>query len=176
MSNRRSMAKSKRSSRPSTPPTTFFSLIRDLVSIVGIGAIVTVIFNLDFAYYWLVQPSISVEPIGGFYSLRDTGSFQNGKPIFDVSEIQINLVPKVRYHGRSWPVNQVKAIIVRKGDWLGPYKIEPKGPFVVKEEPVVVKVQIFNVPIKTPAEENPVEIQFVDKWGKITTTSVKLGY
>lgn len=146
--------------------------VRNVLSLVGIATLLSVVLNIDSVQNWLAQPRLDIE-ILNWHGIRETSSFSEGVPVFDEFEVKLNIIPHVRFHPGRFPVNQVKGISIRKGQWFGAYKADREVPFNIKDEPVVLILIVHKIPIEGANSGKSVEIKVVDLWGRVSTTLIK---
>lgn len=148
---------------------------RNVLSLVGVATLLSVILNIDSVQNWLAQPRLDIE-ILNWYGIRETSSFSEGIPVFDEFEIKLNIVPHVRFHPGRFPVNQVKGISIRKGQWFGAYKADKEIPFNIKDEPVVLTLRVHRIPIEGASSGKSVEIRVVDLWGRVSIALIEKAF
>ena len=109
--------------------------IRNTLALVGVGSILTAVSHIDAVQHWLANPTLEVE-ILSFVARRETSSFSREGPVFDEVKIRLNVIPQVRFHVGSLPVNQIRSLAVeKKGKGFLGYRVEPSLPQTVREEP-----------------------------------------
>lgn len=149
--------------------------IRNILSLVGIATLLSVVLNIDSVQNWLAQPRLDIE-ILNWHGIRETSSFSEGVPVFDEFEVKLNIIPHVRFHPGRFPVNQVKGISIRKGQWFGAYKADREIPFNIKDEPVVLTLRVHEIPIEGASSGKSVEIKVVDLWGHVSTALIEKSF
>lgn len=152
-------------------PRTFASIFRNILSLIGVATILGLVLNITSVQNWLASPKLDVEVLD-WSGIRETSSFSGGVPVFDEFEVKLNIIPRVRFHPGYFPINQVKGLSVRKGQWFGAYKADKEIPFVIRDEPVTLTLVLHRIPIEGPSSNN-VEIKIIDLWGHISTVSIK---
>jgi len=144
---------------------------RNILSIVGVATILGIILNVDSIQIWLAQPRLKVEVLN-WYGIRDTSSVSNDVPVFDEFEVKLNIIPRVRFHPSHFPINQVKGISITKGEWFGAYRTDREIPFNIKDEPVILKIIVYRIPIEGVNSGKNVEIKVFDMRGNVSTASI----
>ena len=148
------------------------SVVRSLLSIIGFVTILGVVLNIDSVQIWLAQPRLEVE-ILHWHGIRETSSFSGEVPVFDEFEMTLNIIPRVRFHPNQFPVNQVKGMSIRKGEWFGAYKADRKIPFAIRDEPVTLELVVNKIPIHGANSGKDVEVNIIDRWGRVSTASLE---
>lgn len=145
-----------------------------LLAIVGFGAIVTVICNVDAVQHWLVNPKLEAKVV--LFTIREGNAYSATGRVFDEVSAKVNVTPHVQFHIGSFPVNQVMSITVeKKGEeqLKSRIRVVPDLPITVKDEPVVITVMLPSVPIEWGSAWNDVEVHLTDRWGQISSVPLQ---
>lgn len=126
-----------------------------------------IIFNFDTVQHWLSKPKLKVEVLD-FYAMRGTAVSTTG-PVFDQVSVRLNIAPSVRFHIGLFPVNQIRSVTIeKKSKGYVAFRTEPALPLVVRDEPVVLNLELFAFPVEWARTWNDVEIRLTDRWGNVS--------
>ena len=138
---------------------------------IGLTSVIACVVKIDTVQRWLVDPRLDVEVLS-WNARRETSSFSGSEPCFDEVKVKLNITPRVRYYLGSFPINQVKSVILRRKEsvFVGPS--DRPIPFPIKDEPVSFEMTIFAFPMNGPDTWNGVVVEVIDRWGHLSTTSL----